>query len=762
MSEQAEKWRKLRVPAAVLLALVVGFFLRVWLAPPFPDAGHDGHDGHEGAPVMAKDEPAKAQLWTCSMHPEIRLPKPGKCPKCGMDLIPLVDDSGDEGGLRELTVSENAAKLMEIETVPVERRIVTTRVRMVGKITYDETRVSYITAWIPGRLDRLFVDYTGVPVKKGDHMVSLYSPELLSAQEELLQAVKAVQDLKNSKANIVVETAKRTIDASREKLRLWGLTAEQIRGIEERGKPDDHMTIYAPAGGIVVHKNAQQGMYVQTGTRIYTIADLSQVWVSLDAYESDLMWLRYGQRVEFMAEAYPGEVFSGRISFIHPVLDEATRTVKVRVNVPNADGRLKPGMFVRATAEASIASGGHVVDDALAGKWISPMHPEIVKDGPGTCDVCGMPLERAENLGYVDAGTAGAKKPLVIPVSAALRTGTRAVVYVEVPGKEKPTFEGREVVLGPKADGYYLVRRGLSEGERVVTRGNFKLDAELQIRAKPSMMTPAVTGDHAASGELPAVAASQLQDVATAAEAAVQATAGTELASIRSAYASLGEKVEAVASQTLVGHSAMLWHEYRMLLGNDATEGAAVNTLSAAARLGRTTQEHLDAMRTHLGLGDGKQTASSPAVPAEFRKQLAGVVDGYLAVQAALAKDDLAAAKASATEAQDALSKVDMRLLEGEAHMAWMKMANELKPLLEKLAAADGIEPARATFALVSGQIEALIARFGAPEDKLYKAWCPMAFDNRGAAWIQTGDAIRNPYFGSMMLECGEIKEVLK
>lgn len=743
--------RYLKTGALALVAVAIGYGLRTWQVPAPAAAGEQRATADAAATAT--------QVWTCSMHPEIRLPKQGNCPKCGMALIPLVKD---EGGLRELAVSEAAAELMEITTVPVERRTVTTRVRMVGKVAYDETRVSYITAWIPGRLDRLFVDYTGVPVKKGDHMVSLYSPELLSAQEELLQAVRAVEDLRNSRAEIVLDTAKRTVDAAREKLRLWGLTPDQIKAIEERGGPDDHMTIYAPAGGIVVHKSAQQGMYVKTGSKIYTIADLSQVWVNLDAYESDLMWLRYGQRVEFTAEAYPGEIFDGRISFIHPVLDEATRTVKVRVNVPNADGRLKPGMFVRAVAEASVAAEGRVVDQALAGKWISPMHPEIVKDGPGACDVCGMPLERAEDLGYVGVSDAEAEEPLVIPVSAALRTGTRAIVYVAVPGRDTPTFEGREVVLGPRADGYYLVRRGLGEGERVVVKGNFKLDAELQIRAKPSMMTPAVGSDHDIKTPLPALAESQLREVIEAAKAAIEASAGTDLEAIRKAYDTLGMKVMKVKSGSLAGPADMLWREFNMLLGNDAIEGAALKTRIDAERLAAITREHLEAMQSHLKLTERPPEKVAASVPAAFREQLDGVVTAYLAIQVALAGDDLAAAKKAAGTALVALGKVKMHLLEGEAHRVWMKQANQLETLLEKLAAAEGIESARATFASVSAQLETVIARFGTPGGKLYKAWCPMAFDNRGAAWIQAGDQIRNPYFGSMMLECGEIREVLK
>jgi len=329
-----EKKTIIRIVAVGLTALAVFTAGRM--------TGGKDNTGSITAESTVESSQKKATRWTCSMHPHIKMPKPGKCPICAMDLIPLESGSDDDGGLRELSVSENSAALMDIETVEVERRFVTADIRMVGKVDYDETRVSYITAWIPGRLDRLFVDYTGVPVKKGDHMVSLYSPELLSAQEELLQALNAAKQLTNSDIAIVRETTDATVIAAREKLRLWGLTAGQISEIEKRGNADDHITIYAPSGGIVIHKNAQEGMYVKTGTRVYTIADLSEVWVTLDAYESDLTWLRYGQQVRFTIEAYPGEFFSGTISFINPVLNESTRTVKVRVNVPNTDGRLKP------------------------------------------------------------------------------------------------------------------------------------------------------------------------------------------------------------------------------------------------------------------------------------------------------------------------------------------------------------------------------------------------------------------------------------
>ncbi len=322
-----------KLPVFIIAAFIIGFLLR------------GGSKETREYPVQIDiAEEAAVQVWTCAMHPQIRLPEPGKCPICGMELIPVTSDtSGDETSPRELTLSAHAAKLAEIEVAPVERKFVQKEIRMVGKVEYDETRLSYITAWLPGRIDRLYVDYTGITVRKGDHLVYIYSPELFTTQEELTQALKVAVELEQSKLSITKEMTRQMIEAAREKLRLLGMTQQQIEEFERQGKPSDHVTIYSPVEGIVIHKDALEGMYVTTGTKIYTIADLSYVWVKLDVYESDLTWIRYGQEVEFYTEAYPGEVFTGRIAFIDPVLNEKTRTVKIRVNVPNTNGKLKPG-----------------------------------------------------------------------------------------------------------------------------------------------------------------------------------------------------------------------------------------------------------------------------------------------------------------------------------------------------------------------------------------------------------------------------------
>ncbi len=471
----------------LLLVAIVTAFAAGYVIKGLTTGRAGGAAEGQVAAASADSQQAEQQWWTCSMHPQIRQPKPGKCPICFMDLVPVASDAAGTGP-RQIAFSAEALKLMEVQTSGVERRFVEAEIRMVGKVDYDETRVRHITAWVPGRIDRLYVDFTGTQVLQGDHTVYLYSPELLSTQAELLEAVEAVRNLSPDSSELIRRSTRATLEAAREKLRLLGLQEAQVAEIEKTGQPTDHITINAPMGGVVIEKHVSEGTYVNTGTKIYTIADLSQVWVRLDAYESDLMWIRYGQEVEFTAEAYPGERFTGKISFKDPILDAKTRTVKLRVNVANTEGKLKCGMFVRAIVRSRIAAAGKVMEPELAGKWICPMHPSVVKEQKGQCDICGMDLVTTESLGYVKADEPK-EAPLVIPASAPLITGKRAVVYVQLTEGEKPVFEGREVVLGPRAGDYYLVKEGLSEGDVVVTKGNFKIDSALQIEARPSMMS---------------------------------------------------------------------------------------------------------------------------------------------------------------------------------------------------------------------------------------------------------------------------------
>jgi Cu(I)/Ag(I) efflux system membrane fusion protein len=428
-----------------------------------------GDEAGPGPGAAARDETA-VEAWTCSMHPHLRLPGPGHCPICFMDLIPAPGAlPGDPAGPPRLEMSQAARALAEIRTAPVVRDRPRVELRLVGKVDYDETRVASITARVDGRLDRLLVDFTGRRVQAGDPMAEIYSPGLVSAQEELLQALRTRSETEAAASPRLLAAAEATVAAAREKLHLLGITTEQVAALETGGAPSDHVTLHAPSGGVVIEKGAVEGDYVGTGTVIYRIAALDRVWVQLDAYESDLAWLRVGQEVTFAAEALPGRELHGRVSFVAPTLDPRTRTVKVRVDADNRDGLLKPEMFVRATVLAQVGAGGELLE-------------------PGA-----------------RAGTArqAAPAPLVVPRTAVLLTGKRAIVYVEVPGAANPTYEGREVVLGPRAGEVYVVESGLAEGERVVVNGSFKIDSALQIQARPSMMAPSVEGASAAAGDPP-------------------------------------------------------------------------------------------------------------------------------------------------------------------------------------------------------------------------------------------------------------------
>ncbi len=596
----------------------------------------------------------EAEVWTCPMHAQIQLPDFGPCPICGMDLVLRGATSGDP---RHLTLSASAATLARIVTTPVERRPVTRSVSLVGKVDLDETAVRTISAWVPGRLERLFVDYTGVQVAEGDHLVSLYSPDLLTAQDELLAARELLEATSRESSEFLAKSNLRSYEAAREKLLLWGLTESQVLAIEERGTAEDHVMLTSPSGGVVIEKLLDQGAYVQTGTPIYRIADLDHLWVRLDAYEQDLAWLRHGQEVDLVVEALPGERVRGTIAFIDPIIHEHTRTAKVRVNVANERRRLKPGMFVRGVAQSRLGDGGVVLDRYLAGKWVSPMHPEIVKDGPGECDVCGMDLVRAEELGLVSGAPESAVEPLVVPASAVLVTGKRAVVYVEVlaeGGAEgalpvERTYEGREVVLGPRAGDDYLVFAGLEEGERVVTNGAFRIDSSMQILAKPSMMS-------------------------------------------------------------------------------QPAEASALGTFEAEA----------------------------------LRAALEPLFETYLRLQVALAADDEAAARVALEALVGELDSSTFAGLPGLASTLWKEQRAVFDGAHRAAHDAKGIASLRVAFEALTTGVIALAERAGNPLDSdLRVVHCPMAFDDVGADWVQVGEVVSNPYFGSEMLRCGAVVRTL-
>lgn len=560
--------------AAVTLVFVIGRWSTNWWPSWAETAARTEHDhaamaDGEGGP---SEQPT---LWTCPMHPEIKLPESGDCPKCGMDLVPMA--KSDDTGPRQLAMSPASVALANIQTALVTRQFLTMPVRLVGKVDYDETRVRTIAARVGGRLDRLYVDYTGVSVKKNDHLVSLYSPDLLTAQQELIEAKKRVDTTPVDASAFQKGSNQRGYESSRDKLLLWGLAEDQVDTIEQRGTADDHMLIRSPAGGVVVHKAVKEGDYIKEGTAIYRIADLSHLWVQLDAYEQDLPWLRYGQAVSVNTEAFPGRVFEGWISFLDPTVNEATRTVKVRVNVANPDRELKPGMFVRAVVQSRVGNGGQVMEPRLQGKWISPMHPEIVKDGPGQCDICGMDLVPAESL-IKRSAVLEQGKPLVVPSSAVLVTGTRAVVYVQVHGTKKPTFEGREIILGPRAGDHYIVLAGLSDTDRVVVNGAFRIDSSMQIQAKPSMMS--MQGDaHTFTGPTSSIFRLSLTALYSAYTELQQALASDDLDAAHAAVATLRSNLGSVNSGGLPPQAVVRWQEEQALLAHATKKGTEAATI---------------------------------------------------------------------------------------------------------------------------------------------------------------------------------------
>jgi Cu(I)/Ag(I) efflux system membrane fusion protein len=468
------------LPAVVIGATAVGYLV-----------GRSAHPPPGAVPEIPGTADAMQQTYTCSMHPQIRRDRPGNCPICEMPLI--LTEAVQTGSSSEpmLQLSDHALAMASVETTPVTRQELSRELRAVGKIQYNESSLATVTARVDGYAERLFVNFTGVEIKAGDHLAEVYSPDLLVAQQELLIAL---QGGSGGQVGPLVETSKL-------KLQRWGLTEEQIQALVEKKTIADRVTLYSPIQGTVIEKSIVQNSAFKAGDALYRVANLDTVWVYLDIYEYDLAWVRYGQSVELTAEALPGRVFTGMVTFVQPVVNEETRTVRVPVHVENMDHALKPGMFVSAIVKSSLASDGTAAPTGVEGKFSCPMHPEVLRDEAGKCPICEMPLaripdrppavsassEHAAHDGMARAGATSAAGVLVVPITAVLDSGTRRIVYVE---KSRGLFESREVVVGPRSGEFFAVLEGVVEGERVVTRGGFLIDSQFQITGRPSLFYP--------------------------------------------------------------------------------------------------------------------------------------------------------------------------------------------------------------------------------------------------------------------------------
>jgi Cu(I)/Ag(I) efflux system membrane fusion protein len=498
---------KTRLIVTAILSLAVGLVLGRSCASPRP-SGTAG-----GANLSAP----KAEAWTCSMHPQVRLGQPGNCPICEMPLISAGTVQAASGTTPTLQFSDHALRMAAIETSPVTRRELSKELRAVGKIRYNEASLATITARVDGYAERLFVDFTGVEIKAGEHLAEIYSPELLVAQQEL---IVAAQSGERGAAGALAENAEL-------KLQRWGLTPEQIKALRENHRVTDRVTLYSPIDGTVIEKTIVQNSAFKAGDALYRVANLDTVWVYLDLYEYDLPWIRYGQKVEITAEALPGTTFEGRVTFVQPLVDEQTRTIRVPVHVANPGHALKPGMFVSAVIRVALTADGRAAATGIEGQYSCSMHPQVLQPQAGSCSLCGMPLVQVPGADAPVGATASpAAVPrfqcpmkcegektydtpvhcpvcnmkteeravqsvgsglLAIPASAVLDSGTRKRVYVE---RTHGLFEPRDVVLGPRSGDFCLVISGVEEGERVATRGGFLIDSQFQITGHPSLFYP--------------------------------------------------------------------------------------------------------------------------------------------------------------------------------------------------------------------------------------------------------------------------------
>ncbi len=582
----------------ILATLLVGVLLG-WLL--FGGSGKEtGHEGH--------DPSGESETWTCSMHPQIRQGEPGDCPICGMDLILLESGQDSEQDPMAIRMSATAMKLANVSTAIVGTLEPVKSVRLNGKVQADERLVFSQSSHIPGRVEKLMVNFTGEFVRKGQAIAAVYSPELVTAQEELFEAQK------------IKQTQPQLFSAAKEKLKNWKLSDGQVEALLASGTSKEEFEVYAEGSGYVMEKKIKLGDYIRKGEAIYEIADLSRVWVLFDVYESDLAWIDRGDHVSFTVASLPGESFEGTISWLDPVINPQTRVAKARVEFGNSGLKLKPEMFVSGTVEAEL------------------------KAEPGA---------------------------VVVPKTAVMWTGERSLVYVKAPTDQGVSFKMREVTLGPSLGESFIIKSGLEQGEEVAVNGTFSIDAAAQLAGKPSMMSPE-------------------------------------------------------------GGPVMTGHNHG---------GTEIGTET-------TVEKH------------------SPVEPVktdpDFKQQLTNVYENYLGM-----KDEFVASEAhqvmvAAQDVEKSLKKVDMGLLKGDAHMAWMDQLKALESTINTISKSMDIEKQRTEFALFNLAFYKSLKMFGLKDKTTYYQYCPMANRDKGAYWFSETDEIRNPYFGDEMLGCGETRETLK
>jgi Cu(I)/Ag(I) efflux system membrane fusion protein len=460
-----------------------------------------------------------------------------------------------------MIMTASAKRLADIQTVPVEKRIPEKIVDLPGRIEVDERRLTNVTSHFSGRIRDLKIDFTGAPIRKNEVMATIYSPELIAAQRELLEAAR--QKDRNP----------RLYESARQKFHLWEFTEEQINEIEERGSVQDELEILSPADGFVMSRNVAEEQHVMEGTVIFEVANLDRVWVVLEAYEEDMEWISAGDTFDFQTRANPGENLEATVTFIDPVVDSRTRTVRVRADLNNTNERLKPDMLVRAQLKSRIQ-----------------------------------------------------EEKLMVPASSVLWTGKRSLVYIQDTSADVPRFEAKPVELGPRAGDFYVIEDGLEEGQEVVFHGAFRIDSEMQLADRFSMMnrepgSGAVPRGHDHGNEgmdmeeedhsehTGEVSSQQFDDVPdsfrqTFSEAIEQYISGkdalveSDLAGTQLAYESFSSKLEEIGVHGLAGDGHVAWMEsYEALTNHAETITKSEDLESARAAFSRLSDELISAVQ---------------------------------------------------------------------------------------------------------------------------------------------------------------------
>jgi RND family efflux transporter MFP subunit len=397
-------------------------------------AASPGETTKKAAPAAQGKKERKIKYWVAPMDPTYRRDKPGKSPM-GMDLVPVYEDEGGLSAEGVVTIDPITVQNIGVRTTAVRRGPLAAIVRTVGRVTYDEQQLAHIHTKVSGWVEELYVDTTGQDVRKGEKLLTLYSPELVATQEEYLQALRYAEQTEDSKFKDIASGGKALIDATRRRLLFMDIDPAQIEALAKRGVVQKTMVLRSPVSGVVIDKKVLAGMQVSPGMELYTIADLSRVWVIGSVYEYELPFVRNGQEAEITLPYEPGVAYKGRISFIYPYLSAATRTIQVRIDFRNPGIKLKPDMYV------DVAIKSEVSRDALQ-----------------------------------------------VPSDAVIRTGTRNIVITAL-GEGK--FLPKQVTLGPVGKGMVQIISGLKEGETVVVSGQFLIDSESNLKEAVEKMTGA-------------------------------------------------------------------------------------------------------------------------------------------------------------------------------------------------------------------------------------------------------------------------------